>query len=251
MARSHRLGQKSQVIVLRFVTTGTVEEKVLATATTKLTHEQMVIQAGMFHEKYSHNASRAIAAEAMARDLNETGDDDAEQWTDGEISRTLARSDTELQLFLEMDAAAKRDQAAGLSAPRDLPEGKMPRWLFDWCVNGQYSANNEDSLCPFSDKLLEAARGKVAKATGPGVLKARVHKAALVEVNSSDSDGEHDVVAESSGVNDAALNDEEEKVRTAAVQTSLPCSLHLHDQLSNLHARCCLCACLPASELRH
>lgn len=61
MARSHRIGQKNQVMVLRFITTATVEEKVLMTATTKLSHEQMVIQAGMFHDKYSHSASRAIA----------------------------------------------------------------------------------------------------------------------------------------------------------------------------------------------
>jgi len=206
MARSHRLGQKNQVIVLRFITTATVEEKVLSTATTKLTHEQMVIQAGMFHEKYSHNASRAIAAEAMARDLNETGDDDAEQWTDGEVSRTLARSEAELALFLEMDQQANK-------AERELPDGKMPRWCFDWCVNGQLSTVGEQSLVPFNDKLLDAARSKLAKANGfVGGMRSAANKAAIVEVNSdADDEDHHDVVAEASGVNDAAMDDEEER----------------------------------------
>jgi hypothetical protein len=209
MARSHRLGQKSQVIVLRFITTATVEEKVLSTATTKLSHEQLVIQAGMFHEKYSHNASRAIATEAMSQ--VETGDDDAEQWTDSEISRTLARSDAELAIFLEMDAQAKRHDAA---KQRELPQGKMPRWAFDWCVNGQMSTVHDASLTPFNDKLLEAARAKVAKASGDGgVLGVRgaANKAAIVEVNSDDDDDRHDVVAEASGVNDAAMNDDGEE----------------------------------------
>lgn len=185
----------------------------LTTATTKLSHEQMVIQAGMFHEKYSHNASRAIAAEAMAREQKmpegDTGDDEADQWTDGEISRTLARSDAELALFLEMDAQSKRDEAA-LKVSRHLPEGRMPQWAFDWCVNGQHSTSAEQHLVPFNDKLLNSARAKVAKLTAdPLNPAARISKAAIVEVNTSDSDD--DVVAESSGVNDAALNDEEER----------------------------------------
>lgn len=204
-----------QVIVLRFITTATVEEKVLTTATTKLSHEQMVIQAGMFHDKYSHNASRTIASEAMARERmpeNDTGDDEAEQWTDAEISRTLARSDEELNIFLEMDAAAKRNEPAN-KLSRELPEGKMPRWCFDWCVNGQYSTNVDQTLVPFTDKSLEAARAKLAKTHGdPLNPKARgaASKAAIVEVN-SDADDEYDVVAEASGVNDAALDEEEER----------------------------------------
>ena len=199
--------------MLRFITTATVEEKVLTTATTKLSHEQMVIQAGMFHEKYSHNASRAIAAEAMAREQKmpegDTGDDEADQWTDGEISRTLARSDAELALFLEMDAQSKRDEAA-LKVSRHLPDGRMPQWAFDWCVHGQHSTSAEQHLVPFNDKLLNSARAKAAKLTSdPFNPAARASKAAIVEVNTSDSDD--DVVAESSGVNDAALNDEEER----------------------------------------
>jgi SNF2 family DNA or RNA helicase len=53
MARAHRIGQTKQVIVLRLITTATVEEKILSTANNKLDAEAMVIQAGMFHNQYT------------------------------------------------------------------------------------------------------------------------------------------------------------------------------------------------------
>lgn len=216
MARSHRIGQKKQCLALRFITTATVEEKVLSTATTKLSHEQMVIQAGMFHTRYSHNASRAIAAEAMAKERkleDDTGDDQDEQWTDDFISRTLARSDEELAIFQEMDQLAKRSEAAA-GVSRDLPDNKMPKWCWDWCVHGHHSSNSEQGLVPFSDKLLEAARAKATKNSIEDPLnpKPRAKSQAIVEVNTSDSDDEYgDVVAEASGVNDAALAEDDDR----------------------------------------
>lgn len=212
MARSHRLGQKNQVIVLRFITTATVEERVLSTATTKLSHEQMVIQAGMFHTKYSHNASRAIATEAMAKErrLEETGDDEEDLWSDDFISRTLARSDAELELFQQMDAAAKRSESSGAS--RAMPEGRMPKWCWDWCLYGSNAQSSEQGLVPFNDKLLDAARAKVAKANGIDLAPSgatRQRSAAIVDVESDDDSG--DVLAEASGVNDAVMDDEEER----------------------------------------
>ena len=210
MARSHRIGQKNQCIVLRFITTATVEEKVLSTATTKLSHEQMVIQAGMFHTRYSHNASRAIAAEAMAKTQDDTGDDQNELWTDDFISRTLARSDAELQIFQEMDKLAKQSESSGVS--REMPENKMPKWCWDWCVNGHNASSVEQGLVPFNEKILDVARTKNSKALVEDPLnpKARVRGAAIVEVNTSDDD-DYDVVAEASGVNDSILDEEEER----------------------------------------
>jgi hypothetical protein len=202
-------------LVLRFITTATVEEKVLTTATTKLSHEQMVIQAGMFHEKYSHNASRAIAAEAMEKEKrageDDTGDDDEAHGTDDFISRTLARSDAELAVFQQMDIDAKaHEQAANIT--RGLPEGKMPKWCFDWCLHGPNATSIDQTLVPFSEKVLDAARAKINKTTEEnGVLKARKAYTAIVEVNTSDDDDKYDTQAESSGVNDAALDEEQEK----------------------------------------
>lgn len=225
MARSHRIGQKQQVLVLRFITTATVEEHVLSTATTKLSHEQMVIQAGMFHDHYSQHASREIAAQAMARERgdrqDETGDDEAEAWTDDFISRTLARSDEELEIFFNMDRQAKFAEMSGKMS-RSLPEGKMPKWVWDWCIHGHHATSLEQGLVSYSDKTLNAARAKIARAEGRGAAAGTRRSAAIVDVQHSDDDEEDtagDVVAEASGVNDAALMEEDQPINYDAAES--------------------------------
>jgi len=49
MDRAHRIGQKKQVYVFRFVTKDAVEEKVLERAAQKLRLDQLVIQQGRSH----------------------------------------------------------------------------------------------------------------------------------------------------------------------------------------------------------
>lgn len=44
--RAHRIGQKKQVVVFRFITENTVEERVIDKATQKLRLDQLVIQQG-------------------------------------------------------------------------------------------------------------------------------------------------------------------------------------------------------------
>ncbi|GMM37369.1 DNA translocase [Saccharomycopsis crataegensis] len=56
MDRAHRIGQKKQVEVYRFVTENAIEEKVLERATQKLRLDQLVIQQGRMH-----NSSAAMA----------------------------------------------------------------------------------------------------------------------------------------------------------------------------------------------
>lgn len=70
-ARAHRIGQKNQVIVLRFITSATVEEKILSTAYTKLDAEAMVIQAGMFHSKYKQEQSQEMLTNLINKNLDE------------------------------------------------------------------------------------------------------------------------------------------------------------------------------------
>ena len=48
--RAHRIGQKKEVRVLRFISSGTVEELVLARAQRKLEIDGKVIQAGKFDD---------------------------------------------------------------------------------------------------------------------------------------------------------------------------------------------------------
>ena len=50
MDRAHRIGQKKQVKVFRFVTENTVDEKIVERAAVKLRLDRMVIQAGRLAE---------------------------------------------------------------------------------------------------------------------------------------------------------------------------------------------------------
>lgn len=58
MDRAHRIGQKKQVIVFRFITENAVEEKVLERAAQKLRLDQLVIQQGRAQQQAKANASK-------------------------------------------------------------------------------------------------------------------------------------------------------------------------------------------------
>jgi len=51
MARAHRIGQKKDVVVYRFVTEGSVEEKIVEKAARKLKMDHLVMQRGKFEDK--------------------------------------------------------------------------------------------------------------------------------------------------------------------------------------------------------
>jgi hypothetical protein len=166
-ARAHRIGQKNQVMVLRLVTTGTVEEKVLSTAQLKLSHEQMVIQAGMFHERYSHQASRNMVERAMREKVE--GDEDISD--EDEICKLLARNEEELAIYQEMDrqatAAAQSTSSEstghtnydfGPGEVAKFPEDKIPRWVYDWALYGNRSLCCDTTLVPFSTEKLVQER---------------------------------------------------------------------------------------------
>ena len=145
-ARAHRLGQTKQVLVLRLVTNGTVEEKVLSAAAHKLTAEQMVISAGMFHERYSHTASRHMLEQAMAQRTEEVFDEQEDggggERTDG-INRIIARSESEYDLFKQMDIDD------GRAAAND-EDALIPSWVAAWSALGNRSTDTSVAPVPFT-----------------------------------------------------------------------------------------------------
>jgi hypothetical protein len=91
----------SQVLVLRLITSSTVEEKILSTAANKMTQEALVIQAGMFHDKYKAHEARELLENVFREKKIKKG---KKATKDREISALLARSEQEKKIFLEMDA---------------------------------------------------------------------------------------------------------------------------------------------------
>jgi len=103
-ARAHRIGQKKEVIVLRLLTEGTVEEKMYETARAKLENEAMVIQAGMFHEGHDADERRQMTMKLINEGQDEEMEVDETQLT--ELNSRLARNEQERELYNQMDRDA-------------------------------------------------------------------------------------------------------------------------------------------------
>eukprot|EP00466_Bigelowiella_natans_P015704 jgi/Bigna1/34078/e_gw1.4.9.1 len=99
-ARAHRIGQRAKVISIRFVTVGTIEEKVLQTANNKRDVEAMVIQAGGFNKDYKVDESQKLVKSVLQRGE----DDDVNRVSELDmINRSIARDDEEYAYYTAMD----------------------------------------------------------------------------------------------------------------------------------------------------
>ncbi|KAH8581746.1 SWI SNF related transcriptional regulator ATpase [Cryptosporidium sp. chipmunk genotype I] len=100
-SRAHRMGQKNEVRVLRFVSISGVEELVLKRAQKKLEIDHKIIQAGMFNSTQVEEDER----EDRLKELfgKEEYKSDSRVTTPSEINHFLARNDEELKAFEEMD----------------------------------------------------------------------------------------------------------------------------------------------------
>ncbi|XP_019437490.1 PREDICTED: chromatin structure-remodeling complex protein SYD-like isoform X2 [Lupinus angustifolius] len=108
-ARAHRIGQKRDVLVLRFETVETVEEQVRASAEHKLGVANQSITAGFFDNNTSAEDRReyleSLLRECKKEEAAPVLDDDA-------LNDILARSETEIDVFEAVDKKRKEDELA-------------------------------------------------------------------------------------------------------------------------------------------
>ncbi|KAI0233838.1 ATP-dependent DNA helicase Snf21 [Massospora cicadina] len=120
--RAHRIGQKKKVLILRLITTNSVEEKILERAQFKLDIDGKVIQAGKFDNK-----STAEEREALLRSLLEGDNGDSagaeEELDDEDMNEMIARSEEERTIFDEMDRAR---EASSSGVDRLMQEHELP-----------------------------------------------------------------------------------------------------------------------------
>ncbi|KAI9034495.1 SNF2 family N-terminal domain-containing protein [Hyaloraphidium curvatum] len=114
--RAHRIGQKKQVLVLRLITSGTVEEEIQDRAHFKLDMDGKVIQAGKFDDKSTAMDRENVLKAVMERARIGAHTTDMETETgDEELNDILQRSEEELEVFRQLDveraAADERDWA--------------------------------------------------------------------------------------------------------------------------------------------
>ncbi|WVQ94065.1 hypothetical protein IAU59_001143 [Kwoniella sp. CBS 9459] len=121
--RAHRIGQKKEVRVLRLISSGTVEELVLARAQQKLAIDGKVIQAGKFDDVTTGAEYEALLAKAFETNP-EDDNEETNELDDDELNELLARGDDELGIFAQMDK--DRQQAKIDNWKASGKQGELP-----------------------------------------------------------------------------------------------------------------------------
>ncbi|EZG72217.1 DNA helicase [Gregarina niphandrodes] len=99
-ARAHRVGQKREVRVFRFVTDSPVEELILAKAQHKLSIDEQIIQAGMFSTEFNEEEREEKLRNLLAQKDTSSN---THITTPPELVRFMARNDQEEHAFDAID----------------------------------------------------------------------------------------------------------------------------------------------------
>nr|XP_011462683.1 PREDICTED: chromatin structure-remodeling complex protein SYD isoform X2 [Fragaria vesca subsp. vesca] len=133
-ARAHRIGQKRDVLVLRFETVQTVEEQVRAAAEHKLGVANQSITAGFFDNDTSAEDRREYLESLLRENKKEEAapvlDDDA-------LNDLLARSESEIDVFESVDKRRREEE--------------MASWRKLACIKGK---DGFESLPPMPSRLV-------------------------------------------------------------------------------------------------
>ncbi|PKU78185.1 Chromatin structure-remodeling complex protein SYD [Dendrobium catenatum] len=108
-ARAHRIGQKRDVLVLRFETVRTVEEHVRASAEHKLGVANQSITAGFFDNNTSAEDRREYL-ESLLRECKK--EEAALVLDDDSLNDLLARSESEIDVFESIDKKRREEEMA-------------------------------------------------------------------------------------------------------------------------------------------
>eukprot|EP00741_Cyanophora_paradoxa_P019850 tig00000217_g19158.t1 len=132
-ARAHRIGQKSEVLVIRLEVISTVEENVRATADNKLAIAEKGITAGRFdNSKVTEDQRRQFLEEILKEtdDLKMQRAAATDVPDDEQTNRLLARSQEEFELFQEMDRE-REERSSPPPKPRLMEDSETPQWLLE------------------------------------------------------------------------------------------------------------------------
>jgi len=126
--RAHRIGQKNEVRILRLISSGSVEEKILERAQFKLDMDGKVIQAGKFDNKSTAEERDAFLKTLLeaAESADQVGEN--EEMEDDDLNEIMARSEEELALFHKMDRDRLENDEYGPNRPlpRLMGESELP-----------------------------------------------------------------------------------------------------------------------------
>ena len=132
-ARINRIGQTRQTLVIRLMTPGTVEEKMLSRANARLRMGDLVIEAGAFKVGASSKDAQSLLREKLDQDgiLADIAQIDNDVASEDEINELIMRREEELVMWQEMDAKLREERATnGLDKmPRLMQEEEVPEEL--------------------------------------------------------------------------------------------------------------------------
>ncbi|KAF7456384.1 putative global transcription activator SNF2L2 [Cryptosporidium felis] len=128
-SRAHRIGQKREVLTLRFVTPDTVEERIMTTAGIKLDKDALIIKSGMYHDLYDGDDLEQKRKEKIQEILRKQRQKEVVNcyYDSDRLNRILARSDRDLEIFERVDRMRKMCHIPGL-----IMDHTLPPCLFDW-----------------------------------------------------------------------------------------------------------------------